>query len=111
MQGDQQPVTDMREEFAVRRDYMYDRLSKMANISVAKPLGAFYMLVNIGRLGLTSTNFSDRLLSKAGVAVVPGVAFGDDRTIRLSYATPGHHQARSGPVRGLLPQRLRRSAA
>ena len=87
LQGDQQPVTDMREEFAVRRDYMYDRLSKMANISVAKPLGAFYMLVNIGRLGLTSTNFSDRLLSKAGVAVVPGVAFGDDRTIRLSYAT------------------------
>ena len=87
LQGDQQPVADMREEFAVRRDYMYDRLSKMANISVAKPLGAFYMLVNIGRLGLTSTNFSDRLLSKAGVAVVPGVAFGDDRTIRLSYAT------------------------
>ena len=87
LQGDQQPVNDMREEFAVRRDYMYDRLSKMANISVAKPLGAFYMLVNIGRLGLTSTNFSDRLLSKAGVAVVPGVAFGDDRTIRLSYAT------------------------
>ena len=87
LQGDQQAVSDMRDEFSVRRDYMYDRLSKMASISVAKPEGAFYMLVNIGRLGLTSTNFSDRLLSKAGVAVVPGVAFGDDRTIRLSYAT------------------------
>ena len=87
LQGDQQPVIDMRDEFSVRRDYMYDRVSKMANISVAKPEGAFYMLVNIGRLGLNSTNFSDRLLSKAGVAVVPGVAFGDDRTIRLSYAT------------------------
>ena len=45
------------------------------------------MLVNIGKLGLSSTNFTDRLLSKASVAVVPGVAFGDDRTIRLSYAT------------------------
>lgn len=87
LQGDQQVVVDMREEFNVRRDYMYDRLSKIANISVSKPAGAFYMLVNIGRLGLNSTNFSDRLLSKAGVAVVPGVAFGDDRTIRLSYAT------------------------
>ena len=87
LQGDQQPVSDMRDEFSVRRDYMYDRLSKMSNISVVKPSGAFYMLVNIGKLGLTSTNFSDRLLSKAGVAVVPGVAFGDDRTIRLSYAT------------------------
>ncbi len=87
LQGDQQVVVDMREEFNVRRDYMYDRLTKIANVTVSKPEGAFYMLVNIGRLGLTSTNFSDRLLSKAGVAVVPGVAFGDDRTIRLSYAT------------------------
>ncbi len=85
--GDQGMVSDMRDEFNVRRDYMYDRLSKIANVSVAKPSGAFYMLVNIGKLGLNSTNFSDRLLSKAGVAVVPGVAFGDDRTIRLSYAT------------------------
>ena len=87
LQGDQQWVSDMRDEFNVRRDYMYDRLSKIANVSVSKPAGAFYMLVNIGKLGLNSTNFSDRLLSKAGVAVVPGVAFGDDRTIRLSYAT------------------------
>jgi aspartate aminotransferase len=85
--GDQQTVSDMRDEFSVRRDYMYDRLSKIANISAVKPMGAFYMLVNIGRLGLSSTNFTDRLLSKASVAVVPGVAFGDDRTIRLSYAT------------------------
>ncbi len=87
LQGDQQAVSDMRDEFSVRRDYMFDRLSKIANISAVKPMGAFYMLVNIGKLGLSSTNFTDRLLSKASVAVVPGVAFGDDRTIRLSYAT------------------------
>lgn len=86
LQGDQQVVQDMRDEFNVRRDYMYDRLLKINNVSVAKPSGAFYMLVNIGKLGLNSTNFSDRLLSKAGVAVVPGIAFGDDRTIRMSYA-------------------------
>jgi aspartate aminotransferase len=87
LQGDQQAVSDMRDEFSVRRDYMYDRLAKIANISTVKPKGAFYMLVNIGKLGLSSTNFTDRLLSKASVAVVPGIAFGDDRTIRLSYAT------------------------
>jgi aspartate aminotransferase len=87
LQGDQQAVSDMRDEFSVRRDYMYDRLTKIANISTVKPKGAFYMLVNIGKLGLSSTNFTDRLLSKASVAVVPGIAFGDDRTIRLSYAT------------------------
>ena len=87
LQGNQQVIEDMREEFNVRRDYMYDRLTKINNISVPKPEGAFYMLVNIGKLGLSSTNFSDRLLSKAGVAVVPGVAFGDDKTVRMSYAT------------------------
>jgi aspartate aminotransferase len=87
LKGDQQPVADMRDEFNLRREYMFDRLSKMSNVSVVRPQGAFYVLANIGRLGLTSQNFADRLLSKANVAVVPGIAFGDDRTIRLSYAT------------------------
>lgn len=85
--GDQQVVVDMRDEFNVRRDYIFDRVSKMPNVSAPQPKGAFYLLVNISKLGLNSTNFSDRLLSKAGVSVVPGVAFGDDRTVRLSYAT------------------------
>jgi aspartate aminotransferase len=87
LKGDQQPVTDMRDEFNLRREYMLDRLSKMPHVSVVRPNGAFYVLVNVNKLGLTSQNFADRLLSKANVAVVPGIAFGDDRTIRLSYAT------------------------
>jgi len=87
LKGDQQAVSDMRDEFDLRREYMIDRFSKMPNISVVRPEGAFYVLANISRLGLTSQNFSDRLLSKANVAVVPGIAFGDDRTIRFSYAT------------------------
>jgi len=77
----------MREEFEMRRNYMFQRLSSIPNISIVKPQGAFYMLANISKLSLTSQNFSDRLLSKASVAVVPGIAFGDDRTIRFSYAT------------------------
>jgi len=87
LKGDQQAVSDMREEFDMRRNYMIDRLSKIPNVTAVKPQGAFYVLLNISQLGLTSQNFADRLLSKANVAVVPGVAFGDDRTIRLSYAT------------------------
>ena len=87
LKGDQQPLADMREEFDMRRNYMFDRISKIPNVTAVKPLGAFYVLVNISQLGLTSQNFADRLLSKANVAVVPGAAFGDDRTIRLSYAT------------------------
>jgi aspartate aminotransferase len=87
LKGDQQPVADMREEFDMRRNYMIDRLSKIPNVTAVKPQGAFYVLLNVSQLGLTSQNFADRLLSKANVAVVPGAAFGDDRTIRLSYAT------------------------
>ena len=87
LKGDQQPVADMRDEFNLRREYMLERVSKMPHVSVVRPNGAFYVLVNISQLGLTSQNFADRLLSKANVAVVPGIAFGDDRTVRLSYAT------------------------
>lgn len=87
LKGDQQPLADMREEFDMRRNYMFDRISKISNVTAIKPKGAFYILVNISQLGLTSQNFADRLLSKANVAVVPGAAFGDDRTVRFSYAT------------------------
>ena len=87
LKGDQQSVSDMRDEFDMRRNYMLDRLSKIPNVTAVKPQGAFYVLVNVSQLGLTSQNFADRLLSKSNVAVVPGAAFGDDRTIRLSYAT------------------------
>jgi aspartate aminotransferase len=87
LRGDQQPVADMRDEFDLRRNYMFNRLAGISQITAVKPLGAFYVLANISRLSLTSQNFADRLLSKANVAVVPGAAFGDDRTIRLSYAT------------------------
>ncbi|MEY3479573.1 MAG: hypothetical protein RIQ71_348 [Verrucomicrobiota bacterium] len=87
LKGSQQCVADMRDEFNVRREYMYERLAAIPNLSTVKPLGAFYMLADISKFGLSSTNFADRLLSKAEVAVVPGIAFGDDKTVRLSYAT------------------------
>jgi aspartate aminotransferase len=87
LKGDQQAVGDMRDEFDMRRQYMCNRLAGLKGVSLVKPQGAFYVLVNISNLSLTSQNFADRLLSKHHVAVVPGVAFGDDRTVRLSYAT------------------------
>jgi aspartate aminotransferase len=77
----------MREEFDMRRNYMYDRITKIPNITAVKPQGRVLHLVNISQLGLSSQNFADRLLSKANVAVIPGAAFGEDRTVRLSYAT------------------------
>src|SRR6476660_9264949 len=87
LKGDQAPVEDMRAEFDLRREYMLSRLKSIPRVSVVDPKGAFYVRANISQLGLNSTNFAERLLSKHHVAVVPGVAFGDDRTVRLSYAT------------------------
>ena len=85
--GDQQCVQEMKEEFDLRRKYMLSRLRRINNITTVEPKGAFYFLVNIGRTQLKSVNFADKLLSRYKVAVVPGEAFGDDHTIRLSYAT------------------------
>src|SRR4030095_924699 len=87
LKGDQTPVTDMRAEFDLRRQYMVNRLSTFPRISVENPTGVLYVMANISQFGLSSTNFADRLLSKHHVAVVPGVAFGDDRTVRFSSAT------------------------
>ena len=87
LKGDQSPVEDMRAEFDIRRQYMTSRLAGMPKVTVVAPQGAFYVLANISQYGLNSTNFADRLLSKHHVAIVPGIAFGDDRTVRFSYAT------------------------
>jgi aspartate aminotransferase len=86
LQGDQQIIEDMRMEFDMRRGYMLGRFNKLNQISVAEPKGAFYFLVNIGKMGIKSVNFAEKLLSRTHVAVVPGIAFGADDTVRFSYA-------------------------
>lgn len=73
--------------FQKRRDLIVDGLNQIPGMSCAKPDGAFYVFANIGKLGKDSLTLSNELLEKARVAVVPGVAFGSDEHIRLSYAT------------------------
>lgn len=87
LQGDQQIVGDMRDEFDVRRQYMLSRLQAIKNVKVIEPQGAFYFLVGIEPIGIKSVNFCEKLLSKGKVAAVPGVAFGAEYTVRFSYAT------------------------
>ncbi len=86
LQGDQQVIEDMRMEFDLRRGYMLNRFNKLGQVSVVEPKGAFYFLVNIGKMGIKSVNFAEKLLSRTHVAVVPGIAFGADDTVRFSYA-------------------------
>jgi aspartate aminotransferase len=87
LNGDQQVVSDMRDEFNVRREFMLDRLQNIKNVKVIEPKGAFYFLVDIEPIGIKSINFAEKLLSKQKVSVIPGIAFGADYTVRFSYAT------------------------
>jgi aspartate aminotransferase len=86
LKGDQSFIGEMVKAFTERRAYMYDRLTKIPGITCVKPMGAFYMLPNISSLGLGSANFASKLLDEQKVAVVPGIAFGSDAHVRLSYA-------------------------
>jgi len=94
--GSQEPTHQMREEFAKRRRRIVDRLNDMPGIRCHSPEGAFYVFPNIARLYhkryqgkpiTNSTEFSAFLLDAARIAVVPGVEFGNDNHIRISYAT------------------------
>jgi aspartate aminotransferase len=86
LKGDQSFIGKMVEAFAERRAYMYDRLTKIPGVTCVKPMGAFYMLPNISSFGLNSTDFASKLLDEQKVALVPGIAFGSDAHVRLSYA-------------------------
>ena len=77
----------MKRPFAERRDYMVRRINSFKGISCVSPAGAFYIFCNITETKLDSISLSERLLEEAHVACVPGIAFGSDAHIRLSFAT------------------------
>ncbi|BAH06397.1 hypothetical protein CKR_1346 [Clostridium kluyveri NBRC 12016] len=94
--GEESQIEEMVREFKRRRDYMVDKISKIPGVSYLNPKGAFYVMLNISETfgknidGVTiddSLSFSEQLLEKEKVAVVPGLGFGIDGYVRLSYAT------------------------
>ncbi|MDO5707465.1 MAG: pyridoxal phosphate-dependent aminotransferase [Andreesenia angusta] len=95
IKGDQSEVDKMREEFKKRKDFMVNRINEIDNLSCLEPRGAFYIMLNISKLfgkklfGVeinSSIDFTKVILEKGNVAVVPGIAFGNDNFVRLSYA-------------------------
>ncbi len=94
--GNQDSVEEMKKHFFERRNYMVKTINSINGLSCRKPKGAFYVMVNFKEfLGKTikghkinsSLDFVNLLLVEGKVAVVPGIAFGEDHYIRLSYAT------------------------
>jgi aspartate aminotransferase len=74
-------------EYARRRGYAHKRLNSIPGISCVNAKGAFYLFPNISKLGLKSAEFCAKLLEQEKVAAVPGIAFGADDYLRISYAT------------------------
>ena len=95
LRGDHSFMEDRKNKFSERRDYMYKNINSIDELSCLKPGGAFYIMMNIsdvigkkinGNTIKDSFSFADNLIEYKKVAVIPGVAFGADNFIRLSYA-------------------------
>ena len=85
--GPQTHLTIWLAEFDKRRRYAHAKLSAMPGVTCVNAKGAFYLFPNISATGLKSADFCAKLLEQQKVAAVPGIAFGADDYIRLSYAT------------------------
>jgi aspartate/methionine/tyrosine aminotransferase len=87
--GSQDSVRKMVDEFRKRRDLIVDGLNAIAGISCLRPKGAFYVFLNVKKLGTDCRQVANFLLNEAGVATLAGVDFGmyGEGYIRLSYAT------------------------
>ncbi len=96
LNGPQNEITKMINEFEKRRNYMINRIESIDNLSIVKPKGAFYIMINIenclgkeinGKILNDSMEFCASLLENEKLAVIPGKAFGLNNYIRVSYAT------------------------
>ena len=91
LESDGSEVRAMLDAFARRRRLVLDRLGRVDGLKLRAPHGAFYVFPDVSALFHgsmpTSTAFCEKLLEESDVAAVAGAAFGEERCIRLSYAT------------------------
>jgi aspartate aminotransferase len=94
--GDHKIIEDRTKEFEQRKNYIVEKLNEIPEITCFDPQGAFYVFPNVsgcygkefnGKALNNSLDFTEFILDEAKVAVVPGVAFGADNYVRISYAT------------------------
>lgn len=90
----QPDIENMVAAYKNRRDLLVSQLSQIKDITFIQPDGAFYLFIDLTKYkskcsyeGSFSMKVCDDLLMQSGLAVVPGIAFGNDNCIRLSYAT------------------------
>ena len=81
-------LEDMMDKFSKRRKLIVDGLNSIKGITCNNPGGAFYVFPNVSGTGLNGTQFADKCLYDAGVAIVPGTSFGKSAKdfVRFSFA-------------------------
>ena len=88
LQGGQEEVRKIKEEFEDRRNLIYEKLNSFQNISCFKPGGAFYAFPNISKTKMNGDEFANKALEEYGVALVSGTSFGNSAKdfVRFSFA-------------------------
>lgn len=89
LEGGDQCIDDMMEQFRKRRDILVQGLNRINGISCIVPQGAFYAFPNITGTGMTSNEFTNYLLEKGGIALLSGSDFGEhgEGFVRFCYAS------------------------
>ncbi len=87
LQGSKDCVYEMASIYNSRRDLVTKRLKQIKEITFVQPEGAFYVFPEINIKNIDSISFCKHALERVGLAIVPGIAFGEDRCIRISYAS------------------------
>ena len=89
LEGSEDHLNDMMEEFTIRRQLIFDGLKSLKGIKCSIPRGSFFVFPNVKETGMNGEEFTEKCLREAGVAMIPGNAFGKFATdhVRFNFAT------------------------
>ena len=89
LEGPEDHLDNMMQEFVIRRNFIVDGLRSLKGVECSLPRGSFFAFPNIKGTGMNGEEFSEKCLQEAGVAIIPGTAFGKFATdnVRFNFAT------------------------
>tara|TARA_B100002049_G_scaffold17420_1_gene11841 strand:- start:363 stop:719 length:357 start_codon:yes stop_codon:yes gene_type:complete len=89
LEGPEDHLNNMLKKFTIRRKLIVDGLRSLKGIECSLPGGSFFVFPNVKGTGMNGEEFAERCLQDAGVAIIPGTAFGKFavNNVRLNFAT------------------------
>jgi aspartate/methionine/tyrosine aminotransferase len=97
LDGPEDHLNDMMSEFIIRRKLIVDGLRSLKGVKCSLPGGSFFVFPNVKETGMNGEEFTEKCLKEAGVAVIPGTAFGKFATnnVRFNFATSRENISRA----------------